>query len=246
MGNGWILVVKNSFGEKYFDGEHSGYKNGYNLKNKLLKITFKNQISKIKKFQIKKALKIWDIGCAYGYFLNYCEKNGWTLYGSDISSHAIDKAKKLTTARLKVNNIEEKSPFNIKFDVITCFEVLEHLNNPDKAIENVYESLDTDGIFLMSTPNPRSYGYRRLFLKFEDSDKTHISLYNKKYWEKLLKSNNFHILSSNTVIYNEASDRKMAKLVLISKLLSSLGLGFTTEIVAIKKGKNDKNHNQNY
>lgn len=36
-----------------------------------------------------------EFGCAYGHAANYYAQNGWRVYGSDISSHAVSKAKAL-------------------------------------------------------------------------------------------------------------------------------------------------------
>ena len=48
------------------------------------------------------------------------------------------------------NNFIDKLKF--KPDIITCFEVLEHVRDPHIAIKNLYKTCDKDCIILLSTP----------------------------------------------------------------------------------------------
>lgn len=47
-------------------------------------------------------------------------------------------------------------PFNIRFDEIRMFEVLEHLVNPLQALTNIRQILKPEGFFLLSIPNMMS------------------------------------------------------------------------------------------
>jgi len=39
-----------------------------------------------------------------------------------------------------------------KFDTVTCFQVLEHLESPDKAVKNIYDLLVPKGVLLLTVP----------------------------------------------------------------------------------------------
>jgi 2-polyprenyl-3-methyl-5-hydroxy-6-metoxy-1,4-benzoquinol methylase len=130
----------------------------------------------------KKAL---DVGCGYGYVLEILKEYGYDVFGIDISKHAIKKAKKINDdATLLVHDVQRPLPFKVKFDLITCFEVLEHLKNPQLAVRNFYESLKTGGLLLVSTPNKLSPFelYARIL------DKTHISVRSANEWRRIFNT----------------------------------------------------------
>lgn len=90
-----------------------------------------------------------------------------------------------------------------KFDLIIAGDVLEHTIYPEKVIENLNCLLNTNGIFILSVPNIRSFrAFYYIFIKgiFPRNesglfDKTHRSWFTYKNMEYFLKSNNFEILN---------------------------------------------------
>jgi 2-polyprenyl-3-methyl-5-hydroxy-6-metoxy-1,4-benzoquinol methylase len=128
--------------------------------------------------------KILDVGCGCGHLLQLFKDFGYEVYGLDISNYAIEVANKtIPDCKIMVHDCQEAFRFNTKFDIITCFEVLEHLPNPQKAIKNCYEAIKPNGIFIATTPNklsPFNYLFNR--------DRTHINVKSNKEWKKILNS----------------------------------------------------------
>ena len=60
-------------------------------------------------------------------------------------------------------DLEEFSEIN-KYDIVLCYDVIEHLRNPKKAIDNMLNSLVTGGILILGAPNPVSFW--GMFTKF--------------------------------------------------------------------------------
>jgi len=136
------------FGKSYFNGKNSGYKKGYDSLDKELR--WKYLIKELKKFKSKG--RILDIGCAYGFFLKYLK--GFERYGVDLSDHAIKRARNLPRINFYVCDIEKKTHFKSNFfDVITAFDVLEHLNEPSKVLREIKRLLKKDGIALFTFPD---------------------------------------------------------------------------------------------
>lgn len=147
----------------------------------------------IQKFKSKGSLL--DLGCGKGFFLEYAEKR-YKTYGIDISDyaieHAIDNLKKSTLFVKDAKNTGFQDNF---FDIITCFDMLEHLNDPEYTLKECKRILKEDGLLIVTVPNIDSlgiklkkrnwYGYR---------DKTHVSLLSKDSWFKLLENNDFKII----------------------------------------------------
>jgi len=127
-----------------------------------------------------------DVGCAYGYAINILESFGYDAYGVDISKYSVKQAKRNHTAEFAVCDIQKGLPFkNFLFDLVTCFEVLEHLTNPLRAIKNMSNSCKN--IVICTTPNKIVEKPIKKVLR--DFDKTHIAVRTQCEWEKYLREN---------------------------------------------------------
>ena len=98
----------------------------------------------------KKNFDLLDFGCGDGGFLRCLKKNG---------------IKNLTGIDKKYNNFEEKNDIKFfnnlnstkkKFDCITLWGVLEHLNEPSKFIQFILNYLKTIGYLFMEFPSANS------------------------------------------------------------------------------------------
>ncbi|MDP2973838.1 MAG: class I SAM-dependent methyltransferase, partial [Candidatus Diapherotrites archaeon] len=95
---------------------------------------------------------ILDIGCALGYFLSFFPE-GFEKHGADISEFAVETAKKnFPAAEFTVNDISAARPFKKQFDVITAFDVLEHVLNLRSALRNIHSMLKDDGVLVVAVP----------------------------------------------------------------------------------------------
>jgi SAM-dependent methyltransferase len=130
-----------------------------------------------------------DIGCGYGHACKLLRELDCSVYGVDISSHAVVTAKKLLGNRvdLLVCDLQESLPFRINFDFVSCFDVLEHIKNPKLALDHIFSVLKEGGTFVASTPNPAS----RSLWAGAYTDPTHISLKCAKEWRGILQSCGF-------------------------------------------------------
>ncbi|RJS75272.1 class I SAM-dependent methyltransferase [Methanophagales archaeon] len=191
---------------------------------------YQEQISELQKY-LGDGIEICDVGCGLGSFLEICDKAGWFTYGIDISEYAIKEAKRRTKAKLAVHDIQDGIPFEEEFDVIACFDVVEHLENPEKALTNIYQKLKIGGILLLTTPNLRSKIWKRI--SGWQEDETHISLRKMNEWKECLRSIGFKIVCSKTVFPILSQKRGIKSL--FGKLLAAIGLGSTLYILARRK-----------
>ena len=101
----------------------------------------------------KEKKKILDIGCGDGSFIIKFKKHCET-FGVDISWNAIKMAKEVGINAYHVDVSSEKLPFQDEyFDIIYMGDVIEHLTNPDFAINEVIRVTKTNGFLVLSTPN---------------------------------------------------------------------------------------------
>lgn len=83
---------------------------------------------------------ILDAGCGEGFILKFLYENkiGKRLEGVEFSDDALNIGKILHPyLTLKKGNIYSLSYKNKQFDIVLCTEVLEHLDNPAKALSEV-------------------------------------------------------------------------------------------------------------
>ncbi len=93
----------------------------------------------------------YDAGCAKGFLVRAMAELDVDARGGDISAHAIEGAPPGLAERLEVKDLTE--PFDDRFDLISCIEVLEHMSAADArtAIRNLCDA--TDLILMSSTPD---------------------------------------------------------------------------------------------
>ncbi|MGB8887749.1 MAG: methyltransferase domain-containing protein [Candidatus Korobacteraceae bacterium] len=94
-----------------------------------------------------------DLGCSSGAFLESLKDEQWKLYGVEMSAESAKLAEERSGAHVFVGDVLE-APFRREsFDVITCFDVLEHLYEPRRVMAKVGEWLKPGGIFYVLVPN---------------------------------------------------------------------------------------------
>jgi len=138
--------------------------------------------------------RLLDLGCGRGYFLSYAEKYYETV-GIDISEFAIQSARQVTErSELHVGDAAELAFSDGYFDVITCFDLLEHSHKPELVIRECNRALRKNGLIVLSVPNTGSLGRRwKKGDWFGYRDSTHVSVLTNEKWLEILRSNGFEI-----------------------------------------------------
>jgi 2-polyprenyl-3-methyl-5-hydroxy-6-metoxy-1,4-benzoquinol methylase len=160
-------------------------------------IFHKKQISEISQYLAKQRVNILDVGCGAGDWLNECDKVGWSTFGIALSEGEIRAASKRTKAELAVRDINNGLPFEPCFDVITCFDVLEHLKDPKTALSVIYKKLCSSGILLFTVPRI-TFGF---CINKRWRSVTHVSLLKITDWKTITKKAHFRITSSTKTIF---------------------------------------------
>ncbi|ASK32586.1 hypothetical protein CEY12_21970 [Chryseobacterium sp. T16E-39] len=103
--------------------------------------------------------KVLDFGCGSGYGTHMLSENAGSIIGIDISTEAIDYAKKeYRASNLSFMTISELE--NEKFDIITSFQVIEHVPNDREYTAHLKKMLNPGGILMISTPDKKHRLFR--------------------------------------------------------------------------------------
>ena len=126
---------------------------GYSRDDYLSPLTIKRYNELLDYFEpYRKTNNLLDIGCGMGYFLEEAKKRGWDVFGTEFTDAAIKICKQKDISMKK--GVFNPKNYKIKaFDIITSFEVIEHINNPLFEVANYYEVLRKNGMLYITTPN---------------------------------------------------------------------------------------------
>lgn len=104
--------------------------------------------------------KVLDAACGTGYGANILALAGANeVVGIDRAAHVIEAARqqKQPDVTFEVADLLEL-PFPAEaFDVVVCFEAIEHVEAPDTALDEIARVLRQDGVLAISSPNRSVY-----------------------------------------------------------------------------------------
>jgi 2-polyprenyl-3-methyl-5-hydroxy-6-metoxy-1,4-benzoquinol methylase len=127
--------------------------------------TLQRKLALINSFGFK-TKTVLDIGAGTGDFLKVCNQNNWTVFGTEPSLKAREIAKQKEI--FLHENLSEFS--NQKFDVITLWHVLEHVENLSEFIFQVNNLLSDTGKLIIAVPNYKSHDakhYKEFWAAFD-------------------------------------------------------------------------------
>lgn len=136
-----------------------------------------------------------DVGSGTGVFLNEMRRYGsWQLSGVELSQHAAEYARRKFDLQVFSGQVEDAPWPPGAFNVVTLWDVLEHLPNPRAALSRVRALLAQDGYLVFSVPNASSID-ARLFGRYWiglDAPR-HMSVFNLHILRRLLGETGFTI-----------------------------------------------------
>ena len=101
--------------------------------------------------------RLLDVGCGTGWFLEVAKDRGYIVSGVEIGKELAQYTSKKLGATIHTVPLTDL-PATEVFDVITLFDVLEHVNDPRVVLKSLREHLNPGGIGVIFTPNLDSVG----------------------------------------------------------------------------------------
>ncbi|HDQ15725.1 MAG TPA: class I SAM-dependent methyltransferase [Bacteroidetes bacterium] len=149
---------------------------------------------------------VLEVGCGEGFVLDHLSRNFTisTIIGTDISKEALDIAKAklpqavFTPADLSSEEFPQTlSNFNQpKFDLVLCLEVLEHITDYEKALQNL-ANIPAE-TFIISVPNEPFFRLSNFLalknIKAFGNDSGHVNIWSAKKFRNILL-NYFQVVS---------------------------------------------------
>lgn len=173
-------TLSDRYGEGYFHGEGSGYPTeGYEHAH----ASWEKHLQTAKSY-LDDPVKWLEVGCAYGYLIEEAEKLDIDAIGVDISEYALHQHPPVKDRLLQGDAFS--LPFaDDSFDVVSAFDLVEHLEHPLAAIKEWKRVLRPNGLLFLSTPDPCS---------FTGAEPTHVFERPPSFWVKQFEDNGFDIV----------------------------------------------------
>jgi len=151
-------LTETDFGDlyerEYFAGDHATGYDTYEQDAHLYEKTFARRLKLIRRF--KSGGCLLDIGCSLGYFLNVADRGGFDVYGLDVSAYAVERAAVRFPDRIRQGWLTPGLFPKHFFDVITMFDLFEHVYRPREFLATLDEITRDDAVVCITTPNHRS------------------------------------------------------------------------------------------
>jgi|SRR3989338_1387205 len=141
----------------------------------------------------KSKIKLLDVGCGPGYFVNHLKDKKIKYKGLELADFLVKICK---SRGLNVENADLKNEPDKNYNVITLFDVIEHLANPVDFFKMLNSKLAKGGYVLAYTPHIHSVAYHLMgglqntLLPFQ-----HFAFYDPKSLDYLVSKTGFKVHS---------------------------------------------------
>ena len=144
---------------------------------------------------------VFDYGCSDGYFLKYMRDT----FNSDVEGIELNPGHAnwgITIEGLDIKKKDDLSIFgNEEFDLISCYHVLEHLQNPQNQLKEFHRMLSKDGLLYIGLPTIDRIDYPTIEHLFKED---HINMFSRGSLEYFLNTQGFEVVYQNTYLYGTA------------------------------------------
>ncbi len=204
------------YGETYFHNNESGVV-GYTdyLKDERnIRKTSQRRLRHIEKFA--QPGRMIDVGCAAGFFASEAQKRGWQVEGLDVSSFAVDYTRATVGIDAHHGSLTEVDLPESAYDLVTMYDVIEHVPDPKAYVQRVAELLRPGGIFELATPDVGSFPARltgKRWIGYKLSEE-HVYYFSIKTLTRMLDEAGFDVVHT----------RHIGKYVTMSLFVDRLGM----------------------
>lgn len=129
--------------------------------------------------------RLLDVGCGMGHWVDFTMRAGWKVQGIDLSKAAVRLCHDLGLPVTETDFMSGDLPPG-GFDVITMFELIEHVPSPPAFLARAGELLAPGGVLFMSTPNFGCLDRRLLGGQWTVIHEEHLSYFTPKSLTKVL------------------------------------------------------------
>lgn len=137
---------------------------------------------------------LFEVGCGAGYFLYYMKKRGWEALGCDVDPSAVKAAMEMLNVEVIHSDFHASIIEDHSLDVLTAFEVIEHLEDPIAFLHLASVKLRKGAYLFLSTPNagtkwPQHWSKERTVLP-----PFHLTVFSERSMRRAAESTGFEVV----------------------------------------------------
>jgi len=155
-----------------------------------------SQVGLIKRYG--NGTRLLDVGCGEGFFLFNASKAGYTTKGIEISQDVAEYARREFGLDVEAKPFEELRFAENYFDVVTLWQVLEHVPYPLMVLKEVHKILKPGGLLATSTPDIEGILAKIFRRKWWNLRRLHINQFTTKTLTDMLNRAGFKNIFSTS------------------------------------------------
>lgn len=177
----------------YFEGAGTarGY-DDYATLEPALRSNFRHRLRSLR--PAARGARLLDIGAAFGFCVDEAAAAGWDAIGIEVSTEAAHRAHVRAPHRVVVGDCAALPFAAERFDVVTLFDVLEHLPDPHRVMSDIARVMRPGGQLLLTTGDVGSVVARLSGARWHlYTLPEHLFFYSRDGIRRLLASHGFRI-----------------------------------------------------
>lgn len=158
-------------------------------------LTFEHHLKPLERITgLPNGRPLLDVGCYTGIFVEIAVRHGWDAWGVEPSHWAVEEAQRrgLHVVQGTLDTADLPEAF---FDVVTLWDVIEHLIDPYSALCHVHRLLKPDGLLVVHTIDIESLFARLMGARWPWLMEMHIYYFSRRTLRAMLESCGFRVLS---------------------------------------------------
>jgi len=137
---------------------------------------------------------VLDVGCASGAFPKAAHDLGFTAIGVEPNRWMAERGRRVYGLDVRTGVLEDQDFGGRKFDLITLWDVIEHLVNPCEIVSIIGSHLKDDGLLVVNFPNHDSLARRLLGQNWPMYANVHLTYFTSKTMTRLLAKMGFQVI----------------------------------------------------
>lgn len=161
-------------------------------------LTFEKHLNALERFTgAANGRTLLDVGAYIGVFVETAQNAGWRAVGVEPSEWAVQEAKKRNLCIIN-GTLDAPELVGKTFDVLTMWDVIEHLDDPRAELEKSFAKLKSGGLIAVHTMNVESLTARLMGSRWPWLMEMHVQFFGKHSLSRLMADIGFDILEART------------------------------------------------
>jgi 2-polyprenyl-3-methyl-5-hydroxy-6-metoxy-1,4-benzoquinol methylase len=137
--------------------------------------------------------RLLDVGAYTGVFVEIATRHGWDAWGIEPSTWAVEQAHN-EGLQMMVGTLESNFLPDNSYDVITMWDVIEHVTNPKETLSAAWRVLRPGGYLVVHTMDLASPFAKLMGKKWPWFMEMHLYYFNRETMRKMLELVNFEVI----------------------------------------------------